>query len=562
MRVWRRALTIGALPLVASLSGACERPAATQTIVVLSADPGLLASAKRLVVVVQGEAGDVVLERTSDVDPGRSQLARIPLIPKGEDPTRRFVVQATLEDDTGPLAKLEVRSGYIEDELHELAVWFEDSCRGKLDCGEGRTCSAGRCLGSCYSVKSASPALPSCGECETCEGSCQPASQISCGCPGETCNAGECTPLTTVGNVSAGSVHTCAVSSGGVYCWGSSSFEDLDGAPGRLGTGDAGDALTPQKVEGVEARLALLAQGNHTCALTYGARVCWGENYRGELGIGDTAGLFPTPITAPSTPSLESLAGGFRHTCGVTQDGQLWCWGYNERGNTGTGTEPSSVRSPVYVGDFVQVAAGGDHTCAITSAGQLYCWGFNDSLEVGVPGSSVITEQVRPGCHASQSGRECFDDYQSVGAGFFHSCGIRNGGELWCWGGNTNAQLGVGVVSGANNIAEPQRVVGEQKWSLVDGGRSHTCALTVDGQLYCWGSNSSGQLGIAKSGSASVPQLVQSDRAWKRLSAGEAHTCGIKDDATLWCWGRYTHGELGLGNPSDAELSPRRVCFP
>lgn len=562
MARWPRLATAVASVLLATASASCERPPATQTIVVLNAEPRLLESAERLRVSVEGEEGDIVLERTSDISGSRSQLARIPLIPKGDDPTRRFVLRAELDGDSGPLARLEVRSGYIEDELHELQVWFEDSCQNKLDCGEGRTCVEGRCLGSCYSVDAGAPAKPICGECETCQDTCQAASAIGCGCPGESCNAGKCTPLTTVGAVSAGSVHTCAVAGGDVYCWGSSTFEDLDEL-GRLGTGNAGDALTPQLVDGVEARLALIAQGNHTCALTYGARTCWGQNFRGELGIGETAGLFPTPTLAAGGPSLESLAGGFRHTCGITQDGQLWCWGYNERGNTGTGTEPTSVRSPVYVGDFVQVAAGGDHTCAITSAGQLYCWGFNDSLEVGVPGSNVITERVRPGCHASQSGRACFDDYQSVAAGFFHSCGIRSGGELWCWGGNTNTQLGIGVVSGANNIAEPRRVTGDQQWSLVDGGRSHTCALTVEGQLHCWGSNSDGQLGIATNGSASVPQPVSSDgHAWKRLSAGEAHTCAIRDDATLWCWGRNTHGELGIGQLSDGEPSPRRVCFP
>jgi alpha-tubulin suppressor-like RCC1 family protein len=285
----------------------------------------------------------------------------------------------------------------------------------------------------------------------------------------------------------------------------------------------------------------------------------------GQLGTdADAAGQEPTAFSDP--PGLESMASGFRHTCGLAGDGQLWCWGYNERGGIGVGTFTRAESAPQRVGDrFAQVAAGGDHTCAVTTDGELYCWGFNDSNEVGVPGNESIATPVRTGCESGNSNLACFDDWVAVGTGAFHSCGIRSSGELYCWGGNLNGQLGIGPPTNAFQESEPHRVGGDERWADVDGGRSYSCALTESGQLYCWGLNEDGQLGVGDETFVSHPAPVDVDApaGFRNLGLGEYHACAVRADRTLWCWGRNSDGQIGLGRSSEEPVrTPTRVCFP
>ncbi len=317
-----------AMALCAMTAVGCEKKPATQVIVELHAEPGVLAAAASLRVVVESEEGNVVLDREKAVDAAVAKLARIPLIPKGEDATRRFRVRASLLDAGAvELSKLEARAGYVEDELRELELWFSDACQGKLDCGDGRTCHQGRCVGSCFNPGSAGPASPTCGECQVCADSCQSQDGLACGCPGETCSAGTCGPGARVGQVAAGSVSTCASLEGGdTYCWGSTTFGgNLNGQKGRLGTGDQGeDSAVPVKVPGITARKGLTIGSNHTCTITFGDRACWGLNFQGELG-GDIGSVISSPHSFTETFSLEAIVSGFRHTCGLTQANELWC---------------------------------------------------------------------------------------------------------------------------------------------------------------------------------------------------------------------------------------------
>ena len=139
--------------LGAALSLACEPKPATEVIVELHAEPTLLSKATDLRVQVQTDDGKLVLDRVTAVDATQPKLARVPLIPKDEDATRRFRLTATLRDSTqAALSDVEVRGGYVEGELRELEVWLYDACEGK-QCGPGRTCFQGTCLGSCFDVE-------------------------------------------------------------------------------------------------------------------------------------------------------------------------------------------------------------------------------------------------------------------------------------------------------------------------------------------------------------------------------------------------------------------------
>jgi alpha-tubulin suppressor-like RCC1 family protein len=565
----RAAITFVALGAL----GGCEPRAATEVVVELRAEPALLHEARVLRVRVLGSDQSVVLERDKTLETPSGPLARIPLVPKGGDSTRRYVVVAELLDEGAQtLARIEAHGGYTDGELGLLELWFEDACAGKLDCGAARTCQAGSCMGACFSPRSADGtgrSLPTCGECERCDGGCARSDGMPCGCPGESCAGGACQPKLRVSHVDAGTVHSCAVIEGGdVYCWGSTSFSgNLDGKKGRLGTGDSGsDSPLPVLVAGAKGRSGLTLSGNLSCAIDMisQSRYCWGLNFAGELGGAPTS-IVSTPLATIDPFELESIDSGFRHVCGISAAAELWCWGYNERGNLGVGSLEPSIATPTNVYASVKdAAAGGDHSCAIDLAGRLACWGYNDSGEVGVPGAAIIGSPLFPGCEPANSGNACFQDWKKVSAGGFHTCAIRASGELWCWGGNLNGQLGIGPPTSSYQEREPRRVVSDLTFADLDAGRSFTCALDQAGELYCWGLNEDRQLGIPDLDFVAVPTklAVEAPGGWRALGLGEYHACAIRADRTLWCWGRNSDGQIGIGSVTEQPIArPTRVCF-
>ena len=146
-----------------------------------------------------------------------------------------------------------------------------------------------------------------------------------------------------------------------------------------------------------------------------------------------------------------------------------------------------------------------------------------------------------------------------MASGRRHVCAIRDS-ELWCWGNNEFGQLGLGD---QNQRSAPERVGTESDWVTVSAGTGHTCAIRsvgIVGSLYCWGHNDLGQLGIGVGEEVEpLPVLVSQNIQFRSVAAGESHTCGLAENDTLWCWGRQAGGAVGLGNLGDPMTSPARV---
>ncbi|WP_155123548.1 MULTISPECIES: chromosome condensation regulator RCC1 [unclassified Actinoplanes] len=139
--------------------------------------------------------------------------------------------------------------------------------------------------------------------------------------------------------------------------------------------------------------------------------------------------------------------------------------------------------------------------------------------------------------------------------GTFHNCGIQTDGTLWCWGSNTRGQLGQGDTT---YRYDPTKV-GSATWTQISAGYEHTCGIQTGGTLWCWGSSLWGQLGQGNQTNLSTPAQVGS-ATWSQVSTGGYHTCGIQTDASLWCWGYNERGQTG--NPAtltDRDVSPFNV---
>ena len=135
--------------------------------------------------------------------------------------------------------------------------------------------------------------------------------------------------------------------------------------------------------------------------------------------------------------------------------------------------------------------------------------------------------------------------WMRMAAGYYHTLAINSRGELYAWGANDNGQLGIGTV--ADNELAPQRVGNDDDWEAVSGGEYHSLALKSNGALYAWGTNDNGQLGIGSTDTKTTPQQVGTETNWKAVSAGGNHSLALKNDNTLYAWGANYNGQLGNG---------------
>ena len=208
---------------------------------------------------------------------------------------------------------------------------------------------------------------------------------------------------------------------------------------------------------------------------------------------------------------------------------------------------------------IAQVAIGDAHSCALKTDGTLWCWGANGDGQLGI--GTTVTPNPLP-VQVALLGA----DVVEVDAGMAHTCVRKRDGTVWCWGRNSSGQLGDGTADGdacrnAPCRSSPQQVkaLGD-KSSKIASGSLHTCVLTKDGAAFCWGGNSAGQLGDGTMSPANTSpvqvQTLSSDVV--AIAAGGGHSCALKTDRTVWCWGRNVAGQIGNGTLDD-KPSPAQV---
>ena len=233
-----------------------------------------------------------------------------------------------------------------------------------------------------------------------------------------------------------------------------------------------------------------------------------------------------------------TVSAGAYHTCAKKLDNSLWCWGQNFSGQLGLGlSAPGESDAPAKVLDdttWAMLSVGSGHGCATKSDGTLWCWGSNSNGQIGV--GTTVTAFVPTQVLGS--------GFISVSAGASHSCAVHADGSLACWGLNDSGQLGDGT-TGQKSV--PTAIAGND-WALVGAGASHTCAIKTDGGLWCWGDNSTGELGDGTMTNRLQPTKVTSPVGpWSELALGNGHTCASLGAGSLYCWGDNSKGQLGDG---------------
>jgi alpha-tubulin suppressor-like RCC1 family protein len=272
---------------------------------------------------------------------------------------------------------------------------------------------------------------------------------------------------------------------------------------------------------------------------------CWGRNDNGELGDNTLVSkplAVPVPFDPPGGASFVRFALGGTHTCATTSVAELYCWGSNASGQLGIGSQDARRMLPALVGGrgFAWVSAGSAHSCAVATPNPdstyVYCWGANDRGQVG---DGTNTRRAAP---VAVAGAIAFS---AVTAGRNHTCAVATAtGAAYCWGDNTFGQLGDGSTTAPN---APVPVAGGRAFIELSAGGEHTCGVTGALEAYCWGANTYGQLGDGTTTQRTTPVLVTGGVGFARIALGGEFSCAMGGNQQLYCWGRNADGELGSG---------------
>lgn len=403
---------------------------------------------------------------------------------------------------------------------------------------------------------------------------------------------------TKVGNksnwveIAAGISHSIAINSKGeMYSWGENDY-------GELGLGNVGDQIEPQRI-GSESNWVRAAAGkNFSIAINSdGELFVWGDKQYGKLGLGNSIG-FNTPQRLGLSSNWVSISATNEYSLAINRDGELYSWGLGRYGETGT-NKTGSLWAPEKVGpDSIKwetATAGLNMSAAIDNDGNLYVWGRNDQngmlndsykniltplqisedvkwKNVSVGGLFLLTNSIE----STLYGR-FINNYGQLGIGEFtldkfilspqivfqkfkwsmtsasdftndmHCLAITTDGKLFSWGRNRVGELGLGEEIG-DFVPTPRQIGNKSNWVYVLAGRASSYAINTDGELFAWGSNSNGQLGIGNNENKSIPQLVGTSNNWTNVVSNGGHVLAINTEGEIYAWGDNSYGQLGLGH--------------
>ena len=377
---------------------------------------------------------------------------------------------------------------------------------------------------------------------------------------GKTCNAGVCAASgkgwAATLHATPGSQHLCATTvKGELACWGRND-------QGQLGNNGTSNLSSPYIVQGIGKPIDVALGQDHSCVLNdAGKMFCWGDNFYGQLGDGTTTDR-KTPVEAKAAGDFVDIEAGNNLTCGRKADGTLWCWGYGSSGRLGNGST-SNQSTPVQVKGATGVETWAytyDAGYYLSGKGQIQAWGYNFYRQVANLSTSTVSEPT-PFTGIT-------DPVIWVGGGKYFGCAKITDTKYACWGDNSDGQLGNGT-SSTSYSATPQYFTindGTKGGPSVVGfwgGDDHNLALTRKGEVYCSGDNGN---------RACMDGTTTDVKGFKKIDFGATivmvrgaadATCALDVNGLVWCGGDGYYKQLGNGaSGTTDESTPQKVLDP
>jgi len=315
---------------------------------------------------------------------------------------------------------------------------------------------------------------------------------------------------------------------------------------------------------------AVSAGRAHTCGITVDSLVyCWGEGANGKLGTGPSSNFRPAPVVALGDFKFISVSAGDESTCATIREHAAFCWGSNTEGRLGNGDASETGRSlptPV-TGTFFTSLDAGRVACGLGEDLIAYCWGSNVDLQLGhsgldPPPLTICRDNNTKGCSlvplAVSQPTGTPTAYRRVTVGGHHVCGLSQAPDsLLAFCWGTGLSGALGNAS-VTSSATAVPVTSGLKFRVLAAGGDHTCAIATSGATYCWGANANGQLGHGATGDAATPGLI-TEGAFVSLTAGSKHTCALTSSGEASCWGLDSAGQLGDNSTAVQQWYPVTV---
>lgn len=348
-------------------------------------------------------------------------------------------------------------------------------------------------------------------------------------------------------------------SDGSVWSWGDNEFAQL----GRGNATESPDPI-PNLATKMKKNIVQVSAGNDTVyALSSdGELLAWGSNKYGELGntVSLNYGPIPAPVSVYHTVPLKNMVsvdGGNRFGVAIKNGGRVWIWGDNKNFKLGTRDGMNVLWNANQINymygliDVTSVSAGEDHTVAVSGrTGLVFEWGY----------TSLGFKEIPTGITAGFKGAK-------VSAGSRFTVALKSDGTVWSWGNNGKGELGDGTLQFRTSPVQVKGPNGQgflDQIVAIDSGDDYTLALRADGTVWSWGANTNGQLGVGSTQQSSVPVQVEfKDESGKfikmqSLAAGSQHNLALSIDKQLFTWGSNLRGELGTGD-FENRLTPVKV---
>lgn len=376
-----------------------------------------------------------------------------------------------------------------------------------------------------------------------------------------------------VGVTTSGDSSCANLVSGIIECWGAA-------GSGQLGHGSTTYTATPVRVAGISNSMKVTLGNGFACSiLSEGNIKCWGDGWDGQLGNGQNSNSMKT-VNVSTINNAVDLSLGQNHACALLATGEVFCWGNGALGNLGNGSSVSR-NTPVKVANIanaVEISSGTSFSCALLDSGKSYCWGFGLNGRLGnqnAGNSSYATEVLG------------INNIEEISSYSNRSCSRVSNGQIMCWGEKFNqpASLSFSKLKGIkdysvlqgqsacfiledkkvqclgylpflgvvipdsgqfHSIEETTPISGLTNVSnLASTGQSH-CALTESGEVYCWGPNGSGQVGMGDTNPhPEVNHIVINggEKVLQIISKSDS-TCALSEAKKVYCWGGWEYSSL------------------